>query len=105
MIAAASEPACGSVRQNAVSISPSAIGLRKRAFCSDEPYCSTAPQHSELTERIVEEAIAAGVRHLWMQPGAESAAAIERARAAGLNVIAGGPCLLVALGYRESGQE
>jgi predicted CoA-binding protein len=54
-----------------------------------------------VTEQIVDQAIAAGVRHLWMQPGAESPAAIERARAAGLNVIANGPCLLVALGYRE----
>lgn len=51
-----------------------------------------------ITERVVEEAIAAGVRHLWMQPGAESPAAIARAREAGLSVIAGGPCLLVELG-------
>ena len=54
-----------------------------------------------VTESIVGQAITAGVRHLWMQPGAESPAAIETAEAAGLTVIAGGPCLLVALGYRE----
>lgn len=54
-----------------------------------------------VTEQVVDEAIAAGVRHLWMQPGAESDAAIRKADAAGLNVIAGGPCLLVVLGYRE----
>ena len=51
-----------------------------------------------VTERVVEEAIAAGVRHLWMQPGAESPAAVARAREAGISVIAGGPCLLVELG-------
>jgi predicted CoA-binding protein len=51
-----------------------------------------------VTERVVEDAIAAGVRHLWMQPGAESPTAIARAQEAGLNVIAGGPCLLVELG-------
>lgn len=51
-----------------------------------------------VTERVVEEAIAAGVRHLWMQPGAHSPRAVERAREAGLNVIYGGPCLLVELG-------
>lgn len=50
-----------------------------------------------VTERIVEDAIAAGVRYLWMQPGAESAAAIARAQAAGISVIAGGPCVLVEL--------
>ena len=51
-----------------------------------------------VTERVVEEAIAAGVRRLWMQPGAESPRAVERARSAGLSVISGGPCLLVELG-------
>ena len=54
-----------------------------------------------VTERIVQDAIAAGVKHLWMQPGAESQNAVDRAREAGLNVIAGGPCLLVVLGFRE----
>jgi predicted CoA-binding protein len=55
----------------------------------------------EVTEQIVEEAAKAGITRLWMQPGAESGRAIERARELGLSVIAGGPCLLVALGYRE----
>lgn len=50
-----------------------------------------------ITERVVEEAIAAGVRFLWMQPGAESEAAIARAEQAGVLVIARGPCMLVEL--------
>ncbi len=50
-----------------------------------------------VTERIVEEAARAGVRCVWMQPGAESAAAVARARALGLEVISGGPCVLVEL--------
>jgi predicted CoA-binding protein len=54
-----------------------------------------------VTERLVEQAAEAGVRHLWMQPGAESAAAIRRAEELGLNLIADGPCLLVELRYRE----
>ena len=54
-----------------------------------------------VTERIVEEAHAAGIWHLWMQPGAENAWAVERAKELGIEVIAGGPCLLVTLGYRE----
>jgi len=52
-----------------------------------------------VTEAVVEEAINLGVKNLWMQPGADSQAAVEKAEAAGLNVIYGGPCLLVELGY------
>jgi predicted CoA-binding protein len=54
-----------------------------------------------VTEQLVEECAAAGVQHLWMQPGAESAQALVRAAQLGLSVIAGGPCVLVVLGYRE----
>lgn len=53
-----------------------------------------------VTARIVEDAIAAGIGHLWMQPGAEDARAIRRAKDAGLSVIYGGPCLLVELGFQ-----
>lgn len=54
-----------------------------------------------VTEKLVEEAAAAGVKRLWMQPGAESPAAIARARELGLEVIAGGPCVLVALRFQD----
>jgi len=54
-----------------------------------------------VTEKLVEEAAAAGVKRLWMQPGAESAAAIARAEALGLEVISGGACVLVALHFQE----
>ncbi len=54
-----------------------------------------------VTEQVVREAAAAGVTHIWMQPGAESNAAIRSAEALGMTVIAGGPCVLVVLGYRE----
>jgi predicted CoA-binding protein len=53
------------------------------------------------TEQVVREAAAAGVKHIWMQPGAESGEAIRTAEALGLSVIAEGPCLLVVLGYRD----
>jgi predicted CoA-binding protein len=55
----------------------------------------------KVTESVVEEAGRLGIRHVWMQPGAESDAAVARARQLGMNVVAGGPCLLVALGFRE----
>ena len=51
-----------------------------------------------VTEDIVRQAIAKGIPNLWMQPGAESPAAVRLARDAGLNVIADGSCILVELG-------
>ena len=54
-----------------------------------------------VTEKLVKAVIAAGIRHVWMQPGAESQAAIDTVVEAGLYCIAGGPCLLVAFGYHE----
>lgn len=53
-----------------------------------------------ITEKIVQDAIDCGVKNIWMQPGAESRVAVDNARQHGLNVIYGGPCLLVVLGYR-----
>lgn len=55
----------------------------------------------EVTERIVTQAIEVGVKSIWMQPGAESDAAIEMAESHGIEVIAGGPCLLVAVGFQH----
>ncbi|MDE3246489.1 MAG: CoA-binding protein [Acidobacteriota bacterium] len=54
-----------------------------------------------ITEKVVEAAAAAGIRMVWMQPGAESPEAIRKAEALGLEVIAGGPCFLVLAHYRE----
>ncbi len=55
----------------------------------------------DITESIVDEAIDLGISHIWMQPGAESPTAIQKAEQAGINLIAGGPCLLVVLGFRD----
>ncbi len=57
----------------------------------------TPPQ---VTEKIVAAAIAHGIENIWMQPGAESAAAVELCREQGVNVIADGSCILVVLGFR-----
>ena len=51
-----------------------------------------------VTERVIDQVIAAGVKHVWMQPGAESPEAVRKAEAAGLSVIHGGPCILMELG-------
>ncbi len=51
----------------------------------------------EVTAVVVAEAVQAGVKYLWMQPGAQHAGASEQARAAGLTVIDDGSCVLVEL--------
>ena len=58
----------------------------------------TPPQE---TEKVVEQAIARGIKNVWMQPGAESARAVAACERAGVNVIADGSCVLVVMGYHE----
>jgi len=58
----------------------------------------TPPQ---VTDKVVEQAIAKGIRHIWMQPGAQSATAIAACERAGINLIADGSCVLVVMGYRD----
>ena len=54
-----------------------------------------------VTEKLVPLAIRKGIANIWMQPGAESPAAVTLCREQGINVIADGSCLLVVLGYHE----
>jgi predicted CoA-binding protein len=51
-----------------------------------------------ITERLVEEAGRLGIKHVWMQPGAESEKAVRRAEELGISVIGGDACILVELG-------
>jgi predicted CoA-binding protein len=55
----------------------------------------------KVTEQLVPLAIAHGIENIWMQPGAENAAAVELCRQHNINVIADGSCVLVVLGYHE----
>ncbi|MCX6070613.1 MAG: CoA-binding protein [Chloroflexi bacterium] len=45
-------------------------------------------------EQVVQEAAAAGIKHVWLQQGAESQAAIRLAESKGMSVIAG-ECILM----------
>jgi predicted CoA-binding protein len=54
-----------------------------------------------ITEQVVIQAAAKGIKNIWMQPGAESPQAIALCREQGINVIADGSCILVVLGYRD----
>jgi predicted CoA-binding protein len=47
--------------------------------------------------RVLDDALAAGIDLLWLQPGAEDAAVLAHGRKLGLSLIAGGPCVLVSL--------
>lgn len=55
----------------------------------------------KITEKVVEQAAARGIKNIWMQPGAESRAAVQYCEEHGLNVIADGSCVLVVLGYHD----
>lgn len=68
----------------------------------DKPGAVSVITPPAVTEKVVEECAKLGIKHIWMQPGAESDAAIARAEELGLSVIAGGPCLLVVLGFHDS---
>ena len=46
------------------------------------------------TEKVVREATLRGVRHIWMQQGSESPAAIELCRGSGIDVVHG-ECILM----------
>lgn len=54
-----------------------------------------------VTEEYVKHAIAKKIKNIWMQPGAESQKAIQDCLDNNINVIAGGPCILVKLGFED----
>ena len=54
------------------------------------------------TPEAIQRAIAAGVKNIWMQPGAEDSKGSQAARDAGLNVIDDGSCILVLLSIERS---
>lgn len=56
----------------------------------------------EVTESIIEQAAELGIQHVWLQPGSESPGVLAAARQHDMNVISGGACLLVVLGFRDT---
>lgn len=58
----------------------------------------TPPQ---VTEQIVRQAVEKGIENIWMQPGAESTDAVSFCQEKGINLIYGGTCLLVVLGFLD----
>ncbi len=70
------------------------------AALPQKPQVAVAIVPPAITEKLVDELAAAGVTNLWLQPGAESVAAVEKAEAAGIAVVHGGPCIMVLLAAR-----
>lgn len=54
-----------------------------------------------ITEKIVEQSIAKGIKNIWMQPGSQSPSAIANCLKHGINIIADGACILVELGFND----
>ncbi len=48
----------------------------------------------EVTERVVEECRELGIKEIWMQPGSESEAAIQKAKAYGISLVSNA-CFMV----------
>ncbi len=60
----------------------------------DKPEAALVITSSSQTESVVRDAAEAGIRHLWLQQGSQSAAALELARQKGLSVVSG-ECILM----------
>jgi predicted CoA-binding protein len=70
------------------------------------PSLSDLPQTPEVAVMVVPPVVAEaavaectrlGIRQVWMQPGAESAAALAACQKNGIAVVAGGPCIMALL--------
>ena len=84
--------------ENAIEGIPCAANV---AALPDEATSISVITPPAVTEKVVLEAIARGIRNIWMQPGAESKQAIATCEEHGINLIADGSCLLVVLGYHD----
>ncbi|KAI8143457.1 CoA-binding protein [Fennellomyces sp. T-0311] len=52
----------------------------------------------KVTLEVLKKAKELGIEKIWLQPGAEDKAVLDYANEAGLDIIAGGPCILVTGG-------
>ncbi len=84
------------------------VNPRAKEIDGDPSYASVAdlPETPEvvisvvppaITEDLVGQLADRGIKNLWMQPGAESNAAIQGAEKAGIATVHSGPCIMVGL--------
>jgi len=55
-----------------------------------------------VTEQTVREAGHLKIPYIWMQPGSESLAAFNLARGFSMQIVSGGPCIMVAAAERQA---
>jgi len=65
------------------------------AAVPNRPDCLVVVVSPDRTEGVIKEAAAAGVKHVWIQQGAESPAALATGQQLGLNVVHGHCILMV----------
>ncbi len=65
------------------------------AFLTVVPESLSIVTPPQVTREVIQQTIAAGVKNIWTQPGAEDDQACQAAREAGPNVIDDGICVLV----------
>jgi len=63
--------------------------------------CVVTVTPPEITEETIRTAAHLKIPYIWMQPGSDSTAAYNLASSLSLQVIAGGPCIMVALALRR----
>ena len=65
--------------------------------------CLVTVTPPDVTENTIREAAHLRVPYLWMQPGSESVAAYNLGQASSMRIIAGGPCIMVAVAVSKAG--
>jgi uncharacterized protein len=84
-------------------VNPRGIEIEGRKLFKDIKEVTPRPEivitvvPPSVTEKVVDDCIALGIKEIWMQPGSESPAAIDKAEKAGIKVTAGA-CLMVESG-------
>jgi predicted CoA-binding protein len=64
--------------------------------------CVVTVTPPSITEDTVHSAGHLHIPYIWMQPGSESTAAFNTARANSMQIVSGGPCIMTALQVRRS---
>jgi predicted CoA-binding protein len=64
--------------------------------------CVVTVTPPEITEETIRAAGHLRIPYLWMQPGSESTPAFNLARSFSMQIISGGPCIMVAVARRRA---
>lgn len=74
------------------------------AGCPTRPELAVIVTPPPVTLKVIEEAHRVGVRRVWLQPGAESAEAVDKARELGLQVVHDACIMVMAARKRADGE-